>query len=104
MLTTTDEDGRCTDDARTPARLLYYKLTLSAFGSGELIINERTNGPVNAHLRPEIYTTRMVIYMYITPEQPLEAISFLNHKDSVHLPIYCKFCPNNFPHSNAWAT
>ena len=38
----------------------------------------------------------MVIYMYITPEQPLEAISFLNHK-KVHLPIYCKFCPNNFP-------
>ena len=32
----------------------------------------------------------------------MEAISFLNHKDSVHLPIYCKFCPNNFPHSNAW--
>ena len=30
MLTTTD------DDARTPARLLYYKLTLWAFGSGEL--------------------------------------------------------------------
>ena len=27
-------------------------------------------------------------------EQPLESISFLNHKDSVHLPIYCKFCPS----------
>ena len=26
------------DDARMPARLLYYKLTLWAFGSGELII------------------------------------------------------------------
>ena len=31
MLTTTDDD-----DARMPARLLYYKLTLLAFGSGEL--------------------------------------------------------------------
>ena len=28
-------------------------------------------------------------------EQPLESISFLNHKDSIHLPIYCKFCPSN---------
>ena len=28
-------------------------------------------------------------------ELPLESISFLNHKDSIHLPIYCKFCPSN---------
>ena len=28
-------------------------------------------------------------------EQPLESISFLNHKDSVHLSINCKFCPSN---------
>ena len=27
--------------------------------------------------------------------QTLESISFLNHKDSVDLPIYCKFCPSN---------
>ena len=32
-------------------------------------INQRTNGPVNAHLRPEIYTNKLVIYMYITPGQ-----------------------------------
>ena len=59
--------------------------------------NQRTNGPVNAHLRPEIYTTRIVIHMCITPEQPLEAISFLNHKDSVHLPIYSSFALTIFP-------
>ena len=36
------------------------------------IKDQRTNGPVNAHLRPEIYTDllpRMVICMYITPGQ-----------------------------------
>ena len=27
--------------------------------------------------------------------QTLESISFLNDKDSVDLPIYCKFCPSN---------
>ena len=40
----------------------------------------------------------MVVYMYITPGQDqrhLESISFLNHKDLVHLPINCKFCPSN---------
>ena len=31
--------------------------------------NQRTNGPVDAHLRPETCLTRMVIYMYITPGQ-----------------------------------
>ena len=47
--------------------------TLAAMTHAEK--NQRTNGPVNAHLRPEIYTskitclTRMVIYMYITPGQ-----------------------------------
>ena len=31
-------------------------LTVSLYGTRETKKNQRTNGPVNAHLRPEIYT------------------------------------------------
>ena len=39
----------------------------------------------------------MVIYKYITPGQGQSNLwsHFLNHKDSVNLQIYCKFCPSN---------
>ena len=37
---------------------------------------------------------RHMINMYITPGQG-QSISFLNNKDSVRLPINCKFCPSN---------
>ena len=36
--------------------------------------------------------------MYMTPGQGqsnLWSQFFFNRKDSVHLPIYCKFCPSN---------
>ena len=46
--TTTDDDGqRRTDDGP----LLYYKLTLWAFGSGELKINARIISKTHAHLQ-----------------------------------------------------
>ena len=68
------------------------------------LYNKRTDGPVNAHLRPEIYVPINLfdqngdIHVYnprAGSEQTLESISLLNHKDSFHLPIYCKFCPSN---------
>ena len=52
-------DGRTTDGRWTDGRTTEHGYTISSpcepDGSGELIkSNQRTNGPVNAHLRPEI--------------------------------------------------
>ena len=55
--------------------------------------NQRTNGPVNAHLRYipiNLFDLNGNIHVYnprAGSEQPLESISLLNHKDLVHLPI-----------------
>ena len=38
-----------------------YKKILGSFqGDFKIFLNQRTNGPVNAHLRPEIYTNKFV--------------------------------------------
>ena len=93
--------------------LVHFSNRPNSLGASFVPIYQRTNGPVNAHLKPEIYTnkTRMVISMYITPglgqSNPLSQFLFENIK----LQSICQFTEsfalqmtfNNFPNSNAWA-
>ena len=42
------------------ARYILFMDALHTFEKSSAKHNQRTNGPVNAHLRPEIYTNKLV--------------------------------------------
>ena len=76
--------------------------------------NQRTNGPVNAHLRSAAYTNKRLNIMVFNPSAGADEAHgpfsfFQNNQYSVLLPISCWLFPSNdiltvFLHSNAWAT
>ena len=82
--------GRRTDDGRTPDHEY-----LSSFGSGEL--NQRTNGPVNAHLisGPTVSTKKKQILTSIKGRNSVanlrNTIIYNTNIDLVNDDVYTKF-------------
>ena len=72
----TDDDGRTTDHGHP------ISSPCEPNGSGEL--NQRTNGPVNAHLRSAVYTNVIENSPSIGADEALGPFFFQNNQYTVH--------------------